>query len=125
MNVYRHRYVYVGGGGNRALFFLDASKKMQRKRENYWRGAVPKICFSDPKSRCTGAAFLFAVFLLCVLRDFLCLTPAMGCAHMDDHCAKSDVQCASMACGWCVAQTKSDFEPPTKKKGEAQGGREK
>ena len=28
---------------------------------------------------------MFAVFLLCVLRDYLCLTPAMGCAHMDDH----------------------------------------
>ena len=28
---------------------------------------------------------MFAVFLLCVLRDNLCLTPAMGCAHMDDH----------------------------------------
>ena len=28
---------------------------------------------------------VFAVFLLCVLRDTLCLTPVMGCAHMDDH----------------------------------------
>ena len=28
---------------------------------------------------------MFAVFLLCVLLDHLCLTPAMGCAHMDDH----------------------------------------
>ena len=31
------------------------------------------------------SATMFAVFLLCVLRDNLCLTPAMGCAHMDDH----------------------------------------
>ena len=28
---------------------------------------------------------LFAEYLLCVLRDILCLTPVMGCAHMDDH----------------------------------------
>ena len=28
---------------------------------------------------------MFAVLLLCVLRDNLCLTLAMGCAHMDDH----------------------------------------
>ena len=27
------------------------------------------------------SATMFAVFLLCVLRDTLCLTPAMGCAH--------------------------------------------
>ena len=31
------------------------------------------------------SATMFAVFLLCVLRDYLCLTPAMGCAHTDDH----------------------------------------
>ena len=31
------------------------------------------------------SATMFAVFLLCVLRDTLCLTPVMGCAHMDDH----------------------------------------
>ena len=30
-------------------------------------------------------ATILAVFLLCVQRDYLCLTPAMGCAHMDDH----------------------------------------
>ena len=28
---------------------------------------------------------MFAVYLLCVLRDSLCLTPVMGCANMDDH----------------------------------------
>ena len=31
------------------------------------------------------SATMFAVYLLCVLSDYLCLTPAMGCAHMDDH----------------------------------------
>ena len=31
------------------------------------------------------SATMSAVFLLCVLRDTLCLTPVMGCAHMDDH----------------------------------------
>ena len=28
-----------------------------------------------------------------------------GCASHRCHCAKSNVQCTSMACGWCVAQT--------------------
>ena len=31
------------------------------------------------------SATMFAVFLFCVLRETLCLTPATGCAHMDDH----------------------------------------
>ena len=31
------------------------------------------------------SATMFAVYLLCVLGDTLCLTPVMGCAHMDDH----------------------------------------
>ena len=41
---------------------------------------------------------MFAVFLLCVLRDNLCLTPAVGCAHMDDHraCRVTSVHTLSM-----------------------------
>ena len=62
-------------------------------------------------------AKMFAVFLHCVLRDYLCLTPEMGCAHMDDHraCRVTSVHTLStttkedwkqmLACGWCVAQT--------------------
>ena len=30
-----------------------------------------------------------------------------GCASHRCHCAKSNVQCTSMACGWCVAQTQT------------------
>ena len=33
-----------------------------------------------------------------------CLT-LKGCASHTCHCAESNVQCTSMACGWCVAQT--------------------
>ena len=37
---------------------------------------------------------VFAVYRLCVLRATLCLTPVMGCAHMDDHraCRVTSVQ---------------------------------
>ena len=60
---------------------------------------------------------MFAVCLLCAMRGTLCLTPVMGCAHMDHHraCRVTSVQTttertenkcsASVACGWCVAQT--------------------
>ena len=31
-----------------------------------------------------------------------------GCASHRCHCAESNVLCTSMACGWCVAQTKNE-----------------
>ena len=50
---------------------------------------------------------MFAVFLLCVLRATFRSrsNQTMGCATHHDHCAKSNVQCANMACGGCAAQT--------------------
>ena len=60
---------------------------------------------------------MFAVCLLFAMRGTLCLTPVIGCAHMDHHraCRVTSVQTttertenkcsASVACGWCVAQT--------------------
>ena len=53
--------------------------------------------------------FLFAVYLLCVLcarydllldTEGLCNTSCDSCATMTENKC-----CASMACGWCVAQT--------------------
>ena len=73
---------------------------------------------------------MFAVFLLCVVRDYLCLTPAMGCAHMDDHRAcrvtpvhtlstttkedrKQQVQCCGNVDG--QAQTRKEKKVKSKK----------
>ena len=72
---------------------VKTSKTLEGRSATFWG---PKFRF-----------FLFAVFLLCVLRATFRSrsNQTMGCATHHDHCAKSNVQCASMACGWCVAQT--------------------
>ena len=66
---------------------------------------------------------MFAVFLLCVLRDYLCLTPAMGCAHTDERtCIRvstvdvtSSVQaenkCSDVAM-WMVRHRRPKLPPP-------------
>ena len=47
-----------------------------------------------------------SVSALCPARNFsFTLEPDDGLCVRRCHCAKSNVQCASMACGWCVAQT--------------------
>ena len=64
---------------------------------------------------------MFAVCLLCVLRDTWCLTPVMGCAHMDDHRAcESSLSMSRLVyrlkttsavlwqCGWSGTNTPPD-----------------
>ena len=51
-----------------ATTVLSEDRNKEQRKRTQWRSAT-----------------MFAVNLLCVLRATLCLTPAMGCARMDDH----------------------------------------
>ena len=77
---------------------MDAKKKTRPSQ--YGTGFVQlsrahHVCRLSPSL--AREAAVFAMYLLCVLRDNLCLTPVMGCAHMDDHpaCRVTSVQTLS------------------------------
>ena len=75
------------------------SAKNKRKREKEKRKKGVKGEQEERRKNCRVSA-------LCPARKVLTFCSTLkGCASHRCHCAKSNVQCTSMACGWCVAQT--------------------
>ena len=74
---------------------------------SFFLGCSKSFFFASIASRFPIKATMFAVYLHCVscAQGMTFCSTLKGCASHRCHCAKSNVQCTSMACGWCVAQT--------------------